>query len=189
MNRFMNSFMNRLMSSSRSRVKSQSQSVCMTLILLTVLSGCGFSLRGGAELPESFSTIGLTLQQPGSEFSRLLQRSLRAADITVVTDSTAFTSDMPRLAIADESVSNRPVTVNPRARAAQYELQVAVAVSLATMDNVLLEPQTLSVQREYFEDIENIAGSQEEVDLLITEMRRELVNQLMRRLEAAVEQP
>lgn len=165
------------------------RSPSLALILLTVLGGCGFSLRGGAELPESFSTIGLSLQQPGSEFSRLLQRSLRTADITVVTDATEFTTNMPRLVIADESVSNRPVTVNPRARAAQYELQVAIEVSLVIMDNVLLEPQTLSVQRGYFEDIENIAGSQEEVDLLITEMHRELVNQLMRRLEAAVEQP
>lgn len=160
---------------------------CLTLIMLTVLSGCGFSLRGGATLPESFSTIGLSMQQPGSEFSRLLQRSLRAADINVVTDAAKFTSEMPRLTVANERVSNRPVTVNPRARAAQYELQVAVEVSLARMGSVLLEPQTLSVQRGYFEDIENIAGSQEEVDLLITEMRRELANQLMRRLEAAVE--
>ena len=45
-------------------------------------------------------------------------------------------------------------------------------------------PETLFVERMYFEDIENISGNQQEIELIRAEMRRELVNQLMRRLEA-----
>jgi len=161
---------------------------CLPLILFILLAGCGYSLRGDAELPPSFARIALSQQQPGGEFARLLERSLRAADIEVVTDTAAFSGDMPRLTVSGETVSNRPVTVNARARAAQYELRVAVEVGLELSNRTLLETQTLSVERSYFEDIENIAGSQEEAELLVTEMRRELVNQLLRRLEAAARQ-
>jgi len=51
-------------------------------------------------------------------------------------------------------------------------------------DEMLIDAETLFVERIYFEDIENINGNQEEIEIITTEMRRELVNQLMRRLES-----
>ena len=82
------------------------------------------------------------------------------------------------------SADSRPVTVNPRARAAQYELRLSINIALAQADAMLIDTETLFVERSYFEDIENISGNQEEIELITAEMRRELVNQLMRRLEA-----
>lgn len=89
------------------------------------------------------------------------------------------------LSVTDEQVASRPVTVNPRARAAQYELRMSVTIALGRDARYLIEPEPLVVQRVYFEDIENITGNREEVEIISAEMRRELVNQLMRRLAAA----
>lgn len=148
-----------------------------------ILSSCGFSLRGSDVLSSKFQVIQLDMEQPNSEFSRLLRRSLEVADVTIearpLTDS-----DAPVLLVSNERIVSRPITVNPRARAAQYEMRLSINIALGSSDKTLISPQTLIVERIYFEDIANIAGTQEEVEIITAEMRRELVNQLMRRLEA-----
>lgn len=148
-----------------------------------VLNSCGFSLRGSDVLSSKFQVIQLDIEQPNSEFSRLLRRSLEVADVTIealrLTDS-----DAPVLVVSNEQRVSRPITVNPRARAAQYEMRLSINIALGSSDKTLISPQTLIVERIYFEDIANIAGTQEEIEIITAEMRRELVNQLMRRLEA-----
>lgn len=153
--------------------------------IAVILSACGFSLRGSDILSSKFDTLQLNAQQPNSEFSRLLRRSLEVADVNVeAVLPENLNSELPVLAIGDERVVSRPITVNPRARAAQYELRLSINVALGRADEYLIDPETLFVERIYFEDIENISGNQEEIELITAEMRRELVNQLMRRLEA-----
>ena len=146
-------------------------------------------MRGNELINSRFSELQLNLSQPNSEFSRMLRRSLDAAEVsTELVDSLEeldLTSPVAVLAIGDEQISNRPVTVNARARAAQYEMRLSVTIALGQANEMLIEPETLFVDRTYFEDIENLAGNREEVEIIAAEMRRELVNQLMRRLESA----
>ena len=61
---------------------------------------------------------------------------------------------------------------------------MSITIALGQSTGYIIEPESLVVQRIYFEDIENISGNREEVEIISAEMRRELVNQLMRRLEA-----
>ena len=148
-----------------------------------ILSSCGFSLRGSDVLSSKFQVIQLDMEQPNSEFSRLLRRSLEVADVSI--ESVALTnSDSPVLLVSNERIVSRPITVNPRARAAQYEMRLSINIALGNAERYLISPETLMVERIYFEDVANIAGTQEEVEIITAEMRRELVNQLMRRLEA-----
>lgn len=158
--------------------------ICIGVSLL--LSACGFSLRGNETLTSKFSVLQLQQQQPNSEFARLLKRSLEIASVTIA-DTTANSVDtrIPVLIVGAEQLVSRPVSVNPRARAAQYELRMSVDASLMQDAEAVMGPETLFVERSYFEDIENIAGNQEELEIITNEMRRELVNQLLRRLEAA----
>ena len=148
-----------------------------------ILSSCGFSLRGSDVLSSKFQVIQLDMEQPNSEFSRLLRRSLEVADVSI--EAVALTnSDSPVLLVSNERIVSRPITVNPRARAAQYEMRLSINIALGNAERYLISPETLMVERIYFEDVANIAGTQEEVEIITAEMRRELVNQLMRRLEA-----
>lgn len=156
--------------------------VALLLMLALALCSCGFALRGSDAVSANFSALTLNLEQPNSELARLVQRSLDSAGIDT---SPALRSQVPTLSLGSEQVISRPVTVNPRARAAQYEIRLSVPVSLVSGGEFLIPQQNLMVERRHFEDIANIAGNREEVEIITAEMRRDLVNQLMRRLEAA----
>ncbi len=155
--------------------------------LMLVIGGCGFTLRGSDTLSANFSNLQYYSEQPNSELSRLLRRSLESADVIItVAEPDDAAENFPLLGLAGEQLVSRPVTINPRARAAQIELRLSAMMGLMLGEQVLIAPETLFVERTYFQDIENISGNQEEAEIISAEMRRELINQIMRRL-AAVE--
>ena len=153
--------------------------------LFLVLSSCGFSLRGSDVLSTNFSELQFYTEQPNSELARLLRRSLDSAEVNVTLVNLGEAgSNVALLGIANEQLVSRPVTINPRARAAQIELRLSVDMGLLLGQQTLLEPETLFVERTYFQDVENISGNQEEAEIISAEMRRELINQIMRRIAA-----
>ena len=152
-------------------------------ILLLVLSSCGFSLRGSDVLSTNFTELQFYSEQPNSDLARLLRRSLGSAQVNIsLVNLGEEDSNVVLLGIANESLVSRPVTINPRARAAQIELRLSVDMALLLDEQTLLEPVTLFVERTYFQDVENISGNQEEAEIISAEMRRELINQMIRRL-------
>ena len=155
-------------------------------VFIIALNQCGFTLRSNEIIFSRFNSIQLNLQSPNSELSRLLRRRLDIAGVEtqlLTTNSPDF--NQPVLVISDEQITNRPVTFNPRARTAQQEMRLSITILFEQGEQMLIRPETLFVERTYFEDVENIAGNQEEVVIIRAEMRGELVNQIMRRLEAA----
>ena len=159
------------------------------VILLGFLTSCGYSLRTNQLIEGSLDTIHLTLSQPNSEFSRILRRSLELADVKVINSiesQQAHSNLTHELSIGGEEISTRPITINSRARAAQYEMRLSIEITLRVNETFLIESEALFVDRIYFEDIENITGNQEEIRIITSEMRQNLVSQVMRRLESAV---
>ena len=159
------------------------------VILLGFLTSCGYSLRTNQLIEGSLDTIHLTLSQPNSEFSRILRRNLELADVKVINsiESQQTHSNLTHeLSIGGEEISTRPITINSRARAAQYEMRLSIEITLRVNETFLIESEALFVDRIYFEDIENITGNQEEIRIITSEMRQNLVSQVMRRLESAI---
>ncbi len=159
------------------------------LILLIILNSCGYSLRNNQFLIANLDSIQLQLAQPNGEFSRILRRDLEAIGIhTVVSDlSQEFNKETQHeLIIGNEEISNRPVTINSRARAAQYEIRLSIEVSLKRNQAFLFEQEALFVDRIFFEDIQNITGNQEEIRIISSEMRQDLVSHVIRRIESAI---
>ena len=152
------------------------------LCLLLSLTGCGFTLRGTEQATLPITTVQLLSAQQNSPLMQQLRAALAAADVStsVTNEQASYT-----LSVGEEQTNTRTASVNSRARAAQYDLQLAVVVQLDRAGETLFGPETLAIQRSYYEDIANIAGSNEEMELLRTEMRQELVDQLLRRLRAA----
>lgn len=154
-------------------------------LLLIAIAGCGYNLRGtGAGAPE-FTDLRLQLPESEPEFERVLLRSLQTAGIGVHEAGDANARNFPLLAIGPELFSGRPASTTVQARAAQITLQLAVRVNLTDGETALIDMETLNVERTYYQDLRNIAGNREEAELLREEMRRDLVAQLMQRLEAA----
>ena len=155
-------------------------------VFIIALNQCGFTLRSNEVISSRFNSIQLNLQPPNSELSRLLRRRLDIAGVeTQLLTTNSPNINQPILVISDEQMTSRPVTFNPRARTAQQEMRLSITILFEQGEQMLIRPETLSVERTYFEDVENIVGNQEEVVIIRAEMRGELVNQIMRRLEAA----
>jgi len=159
------------------------------LLILVTLCSCGYSLRNNHLLETNLKSIQLNLSQPNSEFSRILRRNLERSGVDMnVPDVSQETGQNTEhvLIINSEEISTRPVTINSRARAAQYEMRLSVEIALKVDERILVEPETIFVDRIYFEDIQNITGNQEEVRIITSEMRQDLVFQIMRRIESAL---
>ncbi len=154
------------------------------LVLALSVQACGFTLRDNDAIVSNFDNLTLELAQPQSELSALLQRSLRAAGVSLPSEQL---KTAPTLKVSNEQLSTRPVSINPRARASQVELRLSVNIALTVGGKPIIPDETLTVVRTYFQDIENIAGNQEEAQIIANELRQELINQLMRRLESVPE--
>ena len=182
----------------------------MTALLLLALSlglaGCGYRLRGSDIPPLTIRDIVLDAPQPEGDLTRMVRRQLRTAGVRVLsreqfdrqndeqteaqsetrTDEQTETETVtPVLQLGRELQQSRPVSVSTRVDTAQYELILAVRLSLHQGDETPPFTQTLSVERAHTETIDLIVGNQEEMEIILLEMRRDLVDQILRMLEAA----
>lgn len=161
----------------------QSKRVVRCAFALTIallVSSCGFTLKSSELTTLPAVRMQILSAQSNSAFEQQSRQSLQYAGVQILESNTDYT-----LRLGEEQTNTRTLSVNGRARAAQYEVQLAVEVSLSQGDTLLFGPETLATERTYFEDTANIAGSNEERELLLTEMRQTLVDQLLRRLRAA----
>ena len=117
-------------------------------------------------------------------FPALLRRVLSAAGVTLLSQQL---ETAPILKVSNEQILTQPVSINPRARASQVELRLSASIALTVGGQSIIPEEKLTVVRTYFQDIENIAGNQEEAQIIANELRQELINQLMRRLESVPE--
>lgn len=155
-------------------------SVVATLLLVAALSGCGFTLRGSVDLPPDLRTLQIESPTPNSELVRDVSRMLRNNAVTLIEEPA---DDVWRLGIGSEQISERVLSVNANARAGEYELTMDVAAQLRR-GSELIGPETLSVSRVYLADPENAVAKNEEAELIRAEMRRELAQQILRRLQS-----
>ncbi|MFZ8977769.1 MAG: hypothetical protein ACO2Y9_11805, partial [Pseudohongiellaceae bacterium] len=112
------------------------------MVLAFSLQACGFTLRGNDAIVSGFDNLNLELAQPQSELSALLQRSLRAAGVSL---SSEQLKTAPTLKVSNEQVSTRPVSINPRARASQVELRISVNIALTVSGTPTIPDETLTV--------------------------------------------
>ncbi len=152
------------------------------LLLAAVISACGFALRGSIDLPSSMQDLHLQAQDEGSDFAREMRRALASNGITVVETPEARHY---RLGIGLERSQERVLSMNANARAGEYELSMSVPFQVASAEGVLLGPEVVSIEKVYLTDPENAVAKAEESELIKREMRRELAQQILRRLQSA----
>ena len=153
--------------------------------LLPLAAGCGFQLRGSnPRVAPAFTDLRLRLAQPEPGFERQLRRRLEVAGIRPHNADDEAARGHPLLAIGAEAFSGRPASTTVLARSAQVTLRLAIRIDLAAGGELLIDAETLSVERTHYQDLRNIAGNREEAELLREEMRRELIERIPRRLAA-----
>lgn len=147
---------------------------------LLLLGGCGFALRGSADLPVPLQTLQLETANGNSELVREVRRALSNNRVAVVEEAAA---GRYALSIGAEETFERAVSVNANARAGEYQLTMVMPFQLRSGSAMVLGPDTLTVARIYLADPENAVAKNEEALLIRSELRRELAMQLLRRLQ------
>lgn len=151
------------------------------VILTTILSGCGFQLRGDIEVPEAASRLYIDTANYAveDEFTVLLLD----AGVTV-TESTDTADSV--LKLQGEQYEKRTLSVDPTTgKGREFEVTYSITFSLRSVEGeVLIQRQSIELQRDYLFDVDQVIGKSQEEGLLQAEMRRDAIQQILRQIES-----
>jgi LPS-assembly lipoprotein len=156
----------------------------ISLLVCSMLTSCGFHLRGSAESVIRIPALHLTAENVYGELIYAFESTLSSSGTELVEsrDLAPWT-----MTILSERFSRRVAATTRSISAAKYELILQVRFSLTAQDGKLLIPPTsLSIQRMYEYDSSNLVGSDAEEELLRQEMRREIADSIVRRMESTI---
>ena len=147
-------------------------------LLIIVLTGCGFHLRGALPTLTMDNPIYIAGVDKNSDLYRELARQLRGAK-SVLTETRSLAKSI--LTISDYRSRERQLTLNSSNQAVEYELEESFNFSVQT-SNTTVESRPLKVTRVLGRtESETLAREREEREMRIN-MRHDLVNQLMYQL-------
>ena len=147
-------------------------------LLIIVLTGCGFHLRGALPTLTMDNPIYIAGVDKNSDLYRELARQLRGAK-SVVTETRGQAKSV--LTISEYRSRERQLTLNSSNQAVEYELEESFNFSVQT-SRTTVESRPLKVTRVLGRtESETLAREREEREMRVN-MRHDLVNQLMHQL-------
>lgn len=172
----------RLLSADPSPLVPRSSPLIVAIFLLaTILSSCGFQLRGQAALP--FKTV--FIETSGySLFANDLERAIRSGSETKVVRNREEADAV--LKILSEAQDRRILSLSAGGRVREFELRYSVSYRVVDRANQdLALPGTIQLHRDLtYDDTEVLAKESEEL-LLYKDMKADAVQQMLRRLAVA----
>ena len=153
----------------------------LALGLLATLGACGFQPRGGAQLPPSLQSIHVETSDRYSPFYRELTATLRAGGASLSTDPD--TADAV-IRISRDSTGQRVLAVSTRNVPAEYDVFYTVRYEIQVNGALVLEPQTLTLNRDYTYDATAVLGKSREEAIIRDALAADLAGLVTRRLNA-----
>ncbi len=150
----------------------------LILTCLTLVSGCGFALRGTVNLSDSLSSIAIIGDDP--DLVEELRDALETggANVTSIEDTSAAVLELTQSEYVREV---RTTDVN--GLATSYDLRYRVGYDVRTSAGKELQINQRIVQKRVLEyDPLQQLQAQEEEEFLQEDMREEIVLQILRRL-------
>ncbi len=148
--------------------------------LLLTLAGCGFQLRGAANLP--YDTLHVAAAST-STFAVQLRRAVTSGSQTKVVDNPK--DAQATLHVLGEAREKSILSLSGGGRVREYQLRYRVQYRVADKDNKELRaPTTILLHRDFsFNDTDTLSKEAEEA-LLYRDMQTDAVNQMLRQLQA-----
>ena len=147
-------------------------------ISLSLMTGCGFHLRGVIDLPESLSTI--YVKAPQVELRDELTNALETSGATVVKNPAA---DSATISINRAQYRREVRTVDERGKSTGYILFLDVDYTVVDSEGATLIDKTrTTARRDYtFDDTQALVAVRQE-GILKEEMREDISQSILRRL-------
>lgn len=156
----------------------------ITLTLFTLLvSACGFHLAKEAQLPASMQRLAVQGADPYGALLADLGKALQRSGVEMV-EATA--NPTATLRITSNELRTDVLSVGGNARANEYVIRHHLEFNVTDgADAPLLGNQVIELSRDFTFDASQALGIAAQQDLLTEELRRDMVQAILRKLEAS----
>ena len=145
--------------------------------LAILLSACGFQLRGTGTNQLTITELNVSARNAYGDTVRQLRQVLENSGVKI-------TANAPyKLILTNEKETQRAATYSGNGGTVEYQLTNVVSYEVRGQNNLPLLNDRVEAQKVVMEDGSNIAGANQESLLIRKEMRRDLIQQLVMRLE------
>jgi LPS-assembly lipoprotein len=145
--------------------------------LAVLLSACGFQLRGTGTNELSLKELDVSARNAYGETVIQLRQALENSGVRVYTGATY------KLDLVDERETQRNISYASAGRASDVELTTTLNFEVQGREHLPLMGDKIQVQKVVSHDGNNLVGSDSETLQVRKEMRRELVQRMMTRLQ------
>lgn len=152
--------------------------IFITLITTSLLTACGFQLRGNYLLDDELKTLYLSSKDVHGELTRLVALNLTRNQITVLKQAKA---NIPELRILSDKLDRRTLSLFASGQVAEYELIYSVKYHVR-FDGEDAEQFTFELYRDYQDDPNLALAKSRELSLLLSEMRASAADKILRDL-------
>ncbi len=137
----------------------------MIMILMSVLTACGYSLRGSLNLPSSLNQISV-YSNTYSQLVNAINDTLINAEIKVTNSNE---KNLYRIVILSEKFNRRQLSMSISGRVNEYELiyDIKYEINLPNEKNLT---DTMTLYRDYSFDENNVMGNSDREDYIKKEM-------------------
>lgn len=148
----------------------------LLVMLATLLGACGFQLRGTGSNDFALKELDLKARNAYGDTVKDVRRNLEKSGVRVHGGAPY------QLVLVGEGQKQRTASYTSAARSAEFELSASLAYEIRG-DKLLLLRDEVETQKSYVHDSNNLAGTDQEAQRVRAEMRRELIQQLVLRLQ------
>lgn len=148
-------------------------------VVVILITGCGFKLRGLMDSPSWLSSIAIDIQDVHQDLAFALKENFKALGIPVVPPSSG-----QYLLVVEKDESQQQITsVSASTTPRQYQLHYRVTYSLLKANGEpIISSNSILVSRQLTVNNNRILGSNFEEMLSYKEMRKEAAMQIVNRL-------
>ncbi|MCE7949871.1 MAG: hypothetical protein DYH18_02030 [Xanthomonadales bacterium PRO7] len=159
-----------------------SRFIILAAVAMT-LAACGFQLRGEAQLSPALKRVHVAASDPFSPLTRDVEAALTRSGATV---EDAAGEGIAEITLGSVSLAPVVRSVGANATVNEFAMVYHVELSIQSADGkTLLAPQVIEHSRDYTFDQTQAIGSNAEQDEVKKGMQRDMVQAIMRKIEAA----
>lgn len=153
----------------------------MLPLVAALVAGCGLHLRSPPDIPEEMARTYIATDDHYSLFYRQLQVRLQEVGVELVDSPAEATA---QLSIILDDTGQRVLSVSARNVPREYEVYYTVLYSLKSGEDVLMEPQSKTLTRDYTYDETRVLGKAREERLLREAIADDLVRVVLIQLSS-----
>ncbi len=146
------------------------------VLVCLLLTSCGFHLKKASNLPDDLKIITLVGDDEKSTLFELVKKELIASKVKLNQGGT-----QPKLTIHKDRLERQILSLFDNGQVAEYELAYSVSYTLKRPGQQAIN-QSFELYRNYQDDPDNALAKAKELDLLLSEIRKQASRRIVREL-------